>query len=113
MKSLLCIVFLLSASVVSIAQKEPAKEYPVKVHVSSSELQGSFGQQQQILRVVIDGKKYQLIALGSKPWAFPVGDYRARIIKDKPIEGGQYDRCYELIFSDEKTAQYEVGGESE
>jgi hypothetical protein len=113
MKSLLCIVFLLSASLVSIAQKEPAKEYPIKVHVSSSELQGSGMQQNQVLRVVIDGKKYQLIAIGPKPWAFPVGDYRARIIKDKPIEGGQYERRYEFIFSDGKTAQYEVGGESE
>ena len=113
MKSLLWIVFLLSASVVSIAQKEPAKEYPIKVHVSSSELQGSGMEQIQILRVVIDGRKYQLISIGSKPWAFPVGDYRARITKDKPIEGGQYDRRYELIFPDGKTAQYLVGGESE
>jgi hypothetical protein len=112
MKSFLCIVFLLSTSVMSIAQKEPAKEYPIKVHVSSSE-QGFGRQEQQILKVVIDGKKYQLIALGSRPWALPVGDYRARIIMDRPIQGGQYERRYELIFSDGKTAQYDVGGESE
>ncbi len=113
MKSLLCIVFLLSACVVSVAQKEPAKEYPIKVHVSSSELQGSGMQQNQILRVVIDGKKYQLIAIGSRPFPMPVGDYRARITKDKPIQEGTYERRYEIIFSDGKTAQYEVGGESE
>ena len=113
MKSLLCIVFLLSASVVSIAQKEPAKEYPIKVHVSSSELHGSGMQQNQVLRVVIDGKKYQLIARGPRVWALPVGDYRARITLDKPIQGGQYERRYEFIFSDGKTWQYDVGGESE
>ncbi|MGA2673974.1 MAG: hypothetical protein ABSE99_12175 [Terracidiphilus sp.] len=113
MKSLLCIAFLLSASLVSIAQKEPAKEYPINVHVSSSEQQGSGMQQRQVLRVVIDGKKYQLIALGSVPWALPVGDYRARITEDKPIQGGKYERRYEIIFPDGKTTQYEVGGESE
>jgi hypothetical protein len=113
MKSLLCTVFLLCASVLSFAQKEPAKEYPIKVHVSSSEQQGFGMHEQQILRVVIDGKKYQLIALGSRPWALPVGDYQARIIKDQPIQGGQYERRYEIIFPDGKTAQYDVGGESE
>ena len=113
MKSLLCVVFLLSASFLSFAQNATAKEYPIKVHVSSSEQQGFSMQQQQVLRVVIDGKKYQLIALGSRPWALRVGDYQARIIKDKPIEGGQYERRYELIFPDGKTAQYDVGGESE
>jgi len=104
MKSLLCIVFLLCASVASFAQNGPAKEYPIKVHVSSSEQQGDGMHQQQVLRVVIDGKKYQLIAIGSRPWALPVGDYQAR---------GQYERRYEFIFSDGKTAQYYVGGESE
>ena len=113
MKSFLSIVFLLSASLVSFAQKEPAKQYPVTVHVSSSEQQGSGMQQHQVLRVVIDGKKYQLVALNSMPWALPVGDYRARITKDEPIKGGQYERRYELIFPDGTTAQYEVGGESE
>jgi hypothetical protein len=113
MKSLLCFVFLFSASVVSIAQKEPAKEYPIKVHVSSSELYGSGMGENQALRVVIDGKKYQLIALGSAPWPLPVGDYRARITEDKPIQAGAYERRYEFIFPDGKTRQYRVGGESE
>jgi hypothetical protein len=112
MKTLLCIVFLLSASVVNFAQSGQATKYPIKVHVSSSEQQGFGMQQQQVLRVVIDGKKYQLIAINS-PWALPVGDYQARITKDKPIKGGQYDRRYELIFSDGWTVQYIVGGESE
>jgi hypothetical protein len=31
----------------------------------------------------------------------------------KLIQGGMYERRYELIFPDGKTAQYEVGGESE
>ena len=113
MKSLLCIVFLLCASVASFAQNGPAKEYPIKVHVSSSEQQGDGMHQQQVLRVVIDGKKYQLIAIGSRPWALPVGDYQARVTQDNPIQGGQYERRYEFIFSDGKTAQYYVGGESE
>jgi hypothetical protein len=113
MKSLLCIVFLLSASILSVAQNVPTKDYPIKVHVNSSELLGGGMQLNQILHVVIDGKKYQLIAIGSRPWALPVGDYRARIAKDKPIEGGQYDRRYEFIFPDGKKAQFYVGGESE
>jgi hypothetical protein len=113
MKSLLCFVFLLSASVGSIAQNETAKQYPIKVHVSSSELRGSSNPDLQVLRVVIDGKKYQLIGLGSKPFALKVGDYQARIIMDRPIQAGQYERRYEIIFPDGKTTQYEVGGESE
>jgi len=113
MKSLLCAVLLSCASVASLAQNGPAKEYPIKVHVSSSELHGFAMQEQQVLRVVIDGKKYQLIAVGSRPWALPVGDYQARITVDKPVQGGQYERRYELMFPDGKTAQYYVGGESE
>ncbi len=113
MKSLLYIAFLLSASVGSIAQNGPAKQYPIKVHVISSELRGSSNPDLQVLRVVIEGKKYQLIGLGSKPWALKVGDYHARIVRDRPIQAGQYERRYELIFPDGKTAQYEVGGESE
>ena len=113
MKSLLCIIFLLCASIMGFAQNGPKKEYPIKVHVSSSEQQEINMARQQILRVVIDGKKYQLISVNWMPWALQVGDYRARIVKDKPIGVGQYDRRYELIFSDGKTAQYDVGGESE
>jgi hypothetical protein len=112
MKFFLYVIFLLSVSIPSFAQNGPTKEYPIKVHVSSSELQGA-DMDHQVLRVVIDGKKYQLIAIGLRPWAVPVGDYRARITSDKPIQGGQYDRRYEFIFPDGKTTHYYVGGESE
>jgi hypothetical protein len=81
--------------------------------VSSSELQGYAMQEHQVLRVVIDGKKYQLVAISSLPWALPVGDYQARITEYKPIKGRMYERHYEFIFPDGSTAQYEVGGESE
>ncbi len=111
MKSVILYCFFLSASLGGDAQKGAAKDYPIKVHVSSSELY-SYADL-QVLRVVIDGKKYQLIGLGSKPWALRIGDYQARIIVDRAIPAGQYERRYEIIFPDEKTAQYEVGGESE
>jgi hypothetical protein len=113
MKMLLCMVFVFSASLGGAAQSGPTKEYPIKVHVTSSELYGSSNPDLQVLRVVIDGKKYQLIGLGSKPWALHLGDYRARVITDREIGGAEYERRYELIFPDGKTAQYEVGGESE
>ncbi len=104
--------FAITASTYAAHAADP-KDFPIKVHVSSSEQQGSGMQQHQVLRVVIDGKKYQLIALNSMPWALPVGEYQARITKDEPIKGGQYERRYELLFPDGTTAQYEVGGESE
>ena len=113
MKSLLYMVLLLSLPIGLVAQYVPAKDYPIKVHVSSSELYGSKNPDLQVLRVVIDGKKFQLIGVGSKPWALHVGDYPARVIKDRPIAGGQYERRYELMFPDGKTAQFDVGGESE
>ena len=113
MKLFLCIAMLLSVPLASTAQNKPAKDYPIKVHVTSSELEGTTNPDVQILRVIIDGKKYQLIGIGSKPWALHVGDYPARITKDRSIPGGQYERRYELLFPDGTTAQFEVGGESE
>ena len=113
MKSLLSIVLFLSMPLGLLAQNAPAKDYPIKIHVSSSELYASANRDMQVLHVVINGKKFQLIGLGSKPWALHVGDYPARLIKDRPIAAGQYERRYELMFPDGKTAQYEVGGESE
>jgi hypothetical protein len=113
MRSFLSIALLLSLPLASTAQNKSAKDYPIKVHVSSSELYGSKAPDLQVLRVVIDGKKFQLIGVGSKPWALHVGDYPARVIKDRSIAGGQYERRYELMFPDGTTAQFDVGGESE
>jgi hypothetical protein len=113
MKSLLYIAVLLCVPLGTAAQNKPAKDYPIKVHVSSSELEGTTNPDLQILRVVIDGKKYQLIGIGSKPWALRLGDYPARLTKDRAVAGGQYDRRYELLFPDGTTAQFNVGGESE
>jgi hypothetical protein len=96
-------------------------DYSVKVHVASSELKdacatdtkGATCGLNQLLTVTIDGKKYKLESGGFQTELLPPGDYQARIIKDTKGSSGAYHRIYELLFSDGKTARYQVVGEFE
>lgn len=83
------------------------KDFPLIVHVSSSELNGG-----QFLAAVIDGKKYKLMLPGAVLPIHP-GDYHARIFKDDAKGSGQFERWYEILFADGKTERYWVVGEYE
>lgn len=105
---------LLMVPALACAEKKPAPnpaDYTVTVHVQSSHLlQNQLST--QILDVTIGEKKYKLEA-----WPFfqvlPVGDYKAKIYKDKIAQNHEYSRVYELLFADGSTRRYTVMGESE
>ncbi len=67
----------------------------------------------QQLAVLIDGKKYELLASGIQMDLLRVGDYNAKIVKDETARSYEYARTYEFLFADGKTRQYQVVGESE
>jgi len=100
-----------------------SKNYPIKVHVNASELKSdcyNYGQgtncpNVQFLIAVIEGKKYTLKHKALVHTLYPIhpGDYSARITKDEQKGAGQYEREYEILFSDGKTEAYLVVGEFE
>lgn len=120
MKTKILFGFLLVVWSASLAYSSPA-DYPVKVHVAASELthacmddpKGSDCGFHQLLTVTIDGKKYKLESSAWETELLPTGDYQARITKDAKANSGAYNRVYELLFSDGKTAKYQVVGEFE
>jgi hypothetical protein len=109
------IAILLMASALACAEKKPlpdAANYAVTVHVQSSQVIYTDGNIAQHLDVVIEGKKYALLVMPSAQ-VLPVGDYKARISKDKISPNHEYSRVYEFLFADGTTRRYNVVGESE
>jgi hypothetical protein len=106
-----------------LAYAADSKDYPVNVHVSASELKSDcYNSSQaancpnvQFLNVVIEGKKYTLKRTALIHALYPIhpGDYSARMTKDEQKEAGQYEREYEILFSDGKKFAYLVVGEFE
>jgi hypothetical protein len=96
-------------------------DYPVKVHVTRSELQtvcgtddkGSTCWLYQFLTVIIDAKQYTLQSERPRPQLLSIGDYQARMTKDEKKSTAEYRREFDLIFSDGQTVKYAVVGESE
>lgn len=109
------IAILLMAPALACAEKKPlpdAANYTVTVHVQSSQVVYTDGNIAQHLDVAIDGKKYELQALPAAQ-VLPVGDYKARISKEKISPDHEYSRVYEFLFADGTTRRYNVVGESE
>jgi hypothetical protein len=90
------------------ASPNPA-DYTITAHVRSSEIPSGSGAQR--VEAVIDGKNYLL--LRSAAAVLRVGDYKARVVDDKSLRAEEYNRTYEFIFQDGKTAKFYVIGESE
>jgi hypothetical protein len=108
-------------------------DYPVTVHVQSSQLSytchgvSSDCGSVQHLTVIIDGKKYDLDSDFEfhllQLHVLRLGDYKARIYSDTskyPHFGKletpnvyEYSRTYEFLFPDGQTREYFVVGESE
>lgn len=105
------------------AYANDSKDYPIKVHITASELksdcynagQGTNCPNVQFLTAVIEGKKYTLKHKALVHALYPIhpGDYSARITKDEQKGAGQYEREYEIFFSDGKAEEYLVVGEFE
>jgi hypothetical protein len=126
MKYLLLFAFLLPyPATMSTAQatnpsSAPDSTYPILIHVQQSHLvdectndnKGSSCSYMQVLRVVIDGKKYELTRATDYN-VFRIGDYKAKIAKEKSPRPEEYFRQYEVPLSDGKKATFLVSGEFE
>src|SRR5690348_15691934 len=91
-------------------------DYTVTVHVSATRMvrYGNSTAHHQNLAVTIDGKKLELESLDLPNSLLMLGDYKAKIVKDRRGTG-EYDswRVYELLLPDGKTRQFVVVGQSE
>lgn len=93
-------------------------EYSINVHVTSSEwivVPSSIGPlAAQKLKVVINGKKYELEADAKGRVALlALGDYKAKLIEDVHKNNYESSQTYEFQFSDGKTRKFIVFGQSE
>ena len=84
----------------------------INVHVSSSHYQ-QCSYLNQVLKVSIDGKQYELAGSVNDVLAFATGDYKARLVKVERKASYEYLQIYEFLFSDGKTRKYYVVGLSE
>ncbi|MGA3047326.1 MAG: hypothetical protein ABSD67_11920 [Terracidiphilus sp.] len=117
-------VALLIAAVPSWTEKlapNPA-EYTVAIHVQSSRLavdcsdvtggNSVCGWVQQ-LKVLIDGKKFELNGTSRSADLLRVGDYKAKTLKEETKHPYEYLRTYEFLFPDGTVRDYYVSNESE
>jgi hypothetical protein len=91
-------------------------DYTVDVHVSTSRmvLEGNSIAHHQNLTAVIEGKKYELESIDAPNRLLLLGDYKAKVLRDERTKA-KYDswQVYEFIFSDNKTRQFLVVGQTE
>ncbi len=112
---------MIAGAAMFVAQSHASSDYPLKVHVASSDLRDECSSDQkgsscslfQFLAVTVDGKKYRLESTRGQKAVLEPGDYQARITKDEHKGASEYEREYELRFPDGKTLKYRVVGESE
>jgi hypothetical protein len=109
MKSYTPILMLLFVSLfVPLAEATSGSaDYPITVHVSSSQLYPGYLQ----LNVVIEGKKYCLS--GGYASVLSPGDYKAKLVKDEHKTSYETDQTYEFLFPDNKTRRHNLIGQSE
>jgi hypothetical protein len=116
MKKLAFVVLLFSvllfSAVAWAADPNPA-EYTINVHVSSSRMvmnaSPAFSQE---LDVVIEGKRYELLATNPNA-LLALGDYKAKLVKDEHRTAYDSFQVYEFLFPDKKTRKFTVVGVTE
>ena len=117
------LAILLVLSTFSVAAPNP-DEYSINVHVISShwvmELAIGTGPEAfQKLKVVIDGKKYELEAptlranLQAGVALLALGDYKAKLVQDKHKTAYESSQAYEFLFPDNTTRKFTVVGRIE
>jgi O-acetylhomoserine/O-acetylserine sulfhydrylase-like pyridoxal-dependent enzyme len=78
-KTTLVVLLILSTFAWAKPIPNPA-DYTINVHVSKS----YFGERgSQMVKAVIDGKKYELVARPDYPMLLALGDYKAKLVKDE------------------------------
>jgi hypothetical protein len=106
-KIMLAILLSLSAYTWAGTSANPA-DYSINVHVSQS--RNKTGRSQR-LKVVINGKNYELVAYNSL-MLLALGDYKARLVKDQH-SGSASEQVYEFLIPNEKPRKFRVIGETE
>jgi hypothetical protein len=107
LKKITIAILLLSALAWAAGGSNPA-EYTVSVHVSSSSIDPHGN---QLLDVVIAGKKYELQSEVPIGRLLALGDYKAKLVTNRKNAYESF-QVYEFQFPD-KTRQYEVVGQTE
>ena len=122
MRTVLAIALFLTSSFAWAAAKPDPAECPIVVHVVSSHLEkdysGGVASIEQVLDVVIDGQKYELIGnpvmvAATRPGTIVPSDYKARVLQEKRKGNYAYSAEYEILFPDQTTEKFDVIGESE
>ena len=128
MKRLLPLVLAISSgSALGFAAPAPdASSFTVAMHVSRSKLEivpdGKLNGLDQNLEVTVEGHHLTLAGntiigkrkmIGSDTWLLPVGDYKAKVLKEDTAPNGVYWREYQLLLKDGSTWNCYVIGESE
>lgn len=110
-KVALVVLLLFSALAWAGAEPNPA-DYTLNVHVSSARVNGRGLIR---LKVVFDGKKYELEGIDGENSLLVPGDYKAKTIDLKVKDLHTYDvyGAYEFLFPDKKTRRYGLVGITE
>lgn len=102
------IAMLLFTALAWAGESSKAAEYTINVHVSSSRMDA---RGKQVLKVVVDGKKYELRSDLPIGRLLALGDYKAKLETNRNTEYESL-QFYEFLFPD-KTRQYKVVGQTE
>lgn len=107
-KLALVVLLLISALAWAGAVPNPA-DYNINVHVSSSRWNGHDPLR---LKVVVEGKKYELQATDLESPLLAPGDYKAKNVAVKVKDAHAYDiyGAYEFLFPDMKTRTFRLIG---
>ena len=121
LRRVLAILSLMFLAMPVWAEPNPA-DYTLNVHVISSRIETDFAGKipasSERLRVLIDGKKYDLARYPLKTSfrSFGVivpGDYKARIVDEKYKSTYLFTREYQFLFPDQTVAKFQVIGQTE
>jgi hypothetical protein len=113
MKKMALVVLLLFSALAWAGGAEPnPADYNLNLHVSSSRVNGRGLIR---LKVILDGKKYELEGMDAESSLLIPGDYKAKTIALKVKDVHTYDvyGAYEFLFSDKKTRRYALVGITE
>jgi hypothetical protein len=113
MKKMTLVAALLLFSALAWAGQEPnPADYTISVHVSSARVNGRGLIR---LKVILDGKNYELEGIDAESSLLKPGDYKAKAIPVKVKDVHAYDvyGAYEFIFPDKKTRRYGLVGITE
>jgi len=108
-KTVLSLKLLCSMFAWAAAGPNPA-DYHITIHVIVSRIQFI---SKQDLDVLIDGRKYELLCECASGALLALGDYKAKLVKDKHKTAYDSIQIYEFLFADHNTRRFEVVGVTE